>query len=114
DELTTNHHQLSPTFTNEQNEGQLSPTDELTTNHQLSPTDETLREITKGAKVRVHFPGSKRHGKTGVVIGFKKEEGLQKAIVKLENVEPNLRIWECFVPGQEGMRLVVCQAKITE
>ncbi|MBD2358134.1 DUF3987 domain-containing protein, partial [Tolypothrix sp. FACHB-123] len=32
------HHQLSPTFTNEQNEGQLSPTDELTTNHQLSPT----------------------------------------------------------------------------
>lgn len=116
------HHQLSPTFTNEEKEGQLSatdeltanhqlsPTDELTTNHhQLSPTDETSREITKGAKVQVHFPGSLRHGKTGVVIGFKKEEGLQKAIVKLENIEPSLRRWECFVPGQEGMRLeLIC------
>jgi hypothetical protein len=68
-------------------------------------TATTNRAIVKGSRVRVRFPGSKRNGLEGVVIGFRTEQGLQKAIVKLENIEASLRIWECFVPGNEGMRL---------
>jgi hypothetical protein len=68
-------------------------------NHASTP------EITKGVRVRVHFPGSKRHGFEGIVTGFKTVHGLLKAIVKLENIEASLRIWECFVPGNDGMRL---------
>jgi hypothetical protein len=62
-------------------------------------------EITKGARVRVHCPGSKRHGLEGIVTRFVYEQSLLKAIVKLENIEPSLKMWECFVPGNEGMRL---------
>ncbi|MHC5719906.1 MAG: hypothetical protein ACYTX0_49710, partial [Nostoc sp.] len=69
------------------------------TNNAITP------EITKGARVRVYCPGSKRHGLEGIVTRFVYEQGLLKAIVKLENVEASLKIWECFVPGQEGMRL---------
>ncbi|MBD2616257.1 DUF3987 domain-containing protein [Nostoc punctiforme FACHB-252] len=77
---------------------------------QTSTPDQTAtatrnRAIVQGSRVRVHFPGSKRDGLEGVVVGFRTEQGLQKAIVKLENIEASLRIWECFVPGNEGMRL---------
>jgi Protein of unknown function (DUF3987)/Bifunctional DNA primase/polymerase, N-terminal len=68
-------------------------------------TNATTPEITKGARVRVHCPGSKRHGLEGIVTRFIYEQSLLKAIVKLENIETSLRIWECFVPGNEGMRL---------
>ncbi|BCL40261.1 hypothetical protein [Nostoc sp. MS1] len=55
--------------------------------------------------MRVHCPGSKRHGCEGVVIVVKKEHGLSTAIVLLENVESNLKKWTCPIPGHEMMRL---------
>ncbi|MEH2459132.1 hypothetical protein [Nostoc sp.] len=79
--------------------------DPVLTEPQKVKTNATRPEITKGARVRVDCPGSKRHGKEGVVTRFVYEQGLLKAIVKLENIEASLRIWECFVPGNEGMRL---------
>jgi hypothetical protein len=107
-QLSTNDHQSSPTSTNSHQ--QLTFHQPSTNSHQLSPTQqesETSPTITKGSRVRVHFPGSKRHGLEGVVIGFKTEQGLKKAIVKLENVEPNLRKWECPIPGNSMMRLEI-------
>lgn len=82
-----------------------SSTVEQTSTGDKTATATTSRAIVKGSRVRAHFPGSKRDGLEGVVIGFRTEQGLQKAIVKLENIEASLRIWECFVPGNEGMRL---------
>jgi hypothetical protein len=79
--------------------------DPVLTEPQEVKTNATTPEITKGARVRVHCLGSKRHGKEGVVTRFVYEQGLLKAIVKLENIEASLRIWECFVPGNERIRL---------
>jgi predicted P-loop ATPase len=71
---------------------------------ELAQTD-TIKPIIKGSRVKVHFPGSKRHGKQAIVTGFKTEFGQKKAVICLEDVEASLRVWECFIPGSEAMRL---------
>lgn len=106
EQMVDSDNQHSPTTSND---GQQLPTHQPSTNdHQLSPTtqeSETSPTITKGSRVRVHCPGSKRHGCEGVVIVVKKEHGLSTAIVLLENVESNLKKWTCPIPGHEMMRL---------
>ncbi|WP_414545305.1 DUF3987 domain-containing protein [Nostoc sp. CCY0012] len=98
-------HQLSPI------DHQLSGIDTLTTkDHQLSPIDQDSKispTITKGSRIKVHCPGSKRHGLEGVVIKVKTQQNLLTAIVLLENTESDLRKWECPIPGNEMMRLEV-------
>ncbi|WP_189523613.1 DUF3987 domain-containing protein [Nostoc sp. PA-18-2419] len=84
---------------------QVEAVDTVLTKPQQVEENAATPEITKGARVRVYCPGSKRHGLEGIVTRFIYEQGLLKAIVLLENVSASLRIWECFVPGNEGMRL---------
>lgn len=84
---------------------QVEAVDTVLTKPQQVKENPATPEITKGARVRVYCPGSKRHGFEGIVTRFIYELGLLKAIVKLENIEPSLKMWECFVPGNEGMRL---------
>ncbi len=106
--MTTNDCQQSPMTTND---CQQLPTEEKSTNDcQQSPThqeSEISPTITKGSRVRVHCPGSKRDGAYGVIISVKKEHGLLTAIVLLENVLSSLRKWSCPIPGNEMMRLEV-------
>ncbi|MBD6620159.1 DUF3987 domain-containing protein [Komarekiella sp. 'clone 1'] len=66
-------------------------------------------EITKGLKVQVHFPGSKRHEKQGVVARLVYEHGVKKAVVILENIEASLKHFLCPLPGTDLMRLEVIQ-----
>jgi hypothetical protein len=86
--------------------------------HRCSPGVETVLnkfqepeastpEITKGARVRVNFPGSKRHEKVGVVAKFVYENGVKNAVVILENIEAKLKHFLCPLPGNELMRLEV-------
>ncbi|MFN6538675.1 MAG: DUF3987 domain-containing protein [Nostoc sp. EkiNYC01] len=68
-------------------------------------TEAFAHQIDAGAKVRVHFPGSKRHSKLGVVARFVIEQGLRKAIVLLEDMPESLSQFLCPVPGSDAMRL---------
>ncbi|MBW4690106.1 MAG: DUF3987 domain-containing protein [Komarekiella atlantica HA4396-MV6] len=61
--------------------------------------------INKGARVRVYFPGSKRHEKQGVIAWLIYEHGVKKAVVILENIEASLKHFLCPIPGSELMRL---------
>ena len=62
-------------------------------------------EITKGAKVRVCFPGSYRHEKEGIVTKLLHEHGIKKAVVLLENIDSKLRQFLCPIPGSDLMHL---------
>jgi hypothetical protein len=65
----------------------------------------TTPEITKGARVRVYCPGSKRHEKQGVVARFSYEKGIKWAVVILEDIEDRLKQLLCPIPGNEMMKL---------
>jgi hypothetical protein len=62
-------------------------------------TSVTTSQITKGSRVRVHCPGSKRDGKEGVVTFIKKQDGVNIAVVNVKDVEANLKVWECPLPS---------------
>ncbi|MBW4617549.1 MAG: hypothetical protein KME21_30925, partial [Desmonostoc vinosum HA7617-LM4] len=61
----------------------------MVTSEANSISEETTKEaiatpeITKGARVRVYCPGSKRHEKQGVVARFSYEKGIKWAVVIL-------------------------------
>ncbi|MBE9038825.1 hypothetical protein IQ246_27810 [aff. Roholtiella sp. LEGE 12411] len=69
------------------------------------PTGATTPEITFGAKVRVYFPGSKRHDKVGIVARFVFEHGVKQAVVILEDIEDKLKHFLCPLAGSDLMRL---------
>lgn len=92
-------------ITSESDQDSVTVEETSTPSTTATPPPPLTTAFAKGSRVRVHFPGSKRHGLEGVVISLRTELGLLKACVKLENISASLRIWECFVPGNEGMRL---------
>jgi hypothetical protein len=65
----------------------------------------TTPEITKGARVRVYCPGSKRHEKQGVIARFNYQHGIKWAVVVLEDIEDRLKQLLCPIPGNEMMKL---------
>ena len=67
--------------------------------------EESAATIIKGTRVRVHCPGSLRDGKTGTVINVALSGDKRKAIVLVDDVEPHLKRFECFIPGTENMRI---------
>lgn len=79
--------------------------DTSNSNNHPQITPELRRAIVKGSRVVIHFPGSTRHGCKGIVLRFKTEYSKQKAVVSVDGFSGSEAILECFVPGNDDMRL---------